>query len=140
MFGVVNCKIMDAISKLTPREYEIAELLAWGASKKEVADHLFIAVRTVENHTRNIFGKLECNSVNELSAMWFCDKYQISMSLSPRKCKLMTILLFIILIPQIVDNSDNMVRVFRTKTAQNQTCRVSRRRDNECAIFCFDLV
>ena len=33
--------IMDAV-KLTKRETEIAELFAWGASKKDVAKSLFI--------------------------------------------------------------------------------------------------
>lgn len=36
-------------AELTRREGEVAELLAWGASKKEVAERLFISARTVEN-------------------------------------------------------------------------------------------
>ena len=47
---------MDAV-KLTKRESEIAELFAWGASKKEIANRLFISERTVENHARRIFEK-----------------------------------------------------------------------------------
>ena len=47
---------MDAV-KLTKRESEIAELFAWGASKKDIANRLFISERTVENHARNIFIK-----------------------------------------------------------------------------------
>ena len=45
-------------AELSPREGEIAELLAWGASKKEVADRLFISARTVENTARNIYQKV----------------------------------------------------------------------------------
>lgn len=45
-------------AELSPREGEIAELLAWGASKKEVADKLFISARTVENTARNIYQKI----------------------------------------------------------------------------------
>ena len=131
---------MNAISKLTPREFEIAELLAWGASKKEVAEHLYISIRTVENHTRSIFEKLECNCVNELSAIWFCDKYHISVDLSPRKCKIIIVLLFMLLMPQIMDFNENMVRVFRTRTSQSQTCRVSRRKETENATFGFALI
>ena len=55
---------MFTIAKLTPREYEVAELLAWGASKKEIASHLYISVRTVENHTKHIFEKTGFRSVN----------------------------------------------------------------------------
>lgn len=128
---------MDVLAQLTRREYEIAELLAWGASKKEVAEHLFISVRTVENHTRNIFEKLGCNSVNELSALWFCNTYHISMSLSPRKCKLMAILMFVLIAPQLIHIDNDIVRVFRNKTAA-KTCRMSRRKsESEDATFDF---
>lgn len=33
---------------LSKRETQVAELLAWGASKKEVASKLFVSTRTVE--------------------------------------------------------------------------------------------
>ena len=45
-------------AELTRRETEIAELLAWGAAKKEVADQLQISPRTVENTARHIYEKI----------------------------------------------------------------------------------
>ena len=65
-------------AELTKRESEIAELFAWGASKKDIANRLYISERTVENHTRNIYDKTGCSKVNELSAWWFCTKFHIS--------------------------------------------------------------
>jgi DNA-binding NarL/FixJ family response regulator len=43
---------------LTTREREVAKLIAEGRSSKEVADLLFISVRTVDNHRANIMEKL----------------------------------------------------------------------------------
>ena len=48
---------------LSPREIEIVRLLGLGKSSKEIANDLFISVRTVETHRRTINKKLEINSV-----------------------------------------------------------------------------
>lgn len=43
---------------LTRREYEIIEQVAAGKSNQEVADALFVSVKTVETHKKNILDKL----------------------------------------------------------------------------------
>jgi DNA-binding NarL/FixJ family response regulator len=48
---------------LTERELEIIDLFANGYNYKEVADKLSISSHTVEAHKKNIFEKLEINSV-----------------------------------------------------------------------------
>lgn len=105
---------------LTRRESEIAELFAWGASKKEVADRLFISERTVENHARNIYEKTGCGKVNELSAWWFCTTFHISFDLSPLSRKIISLCLLAILIPQMTRFDNVVIRV------RNTPCRVSR--------------
>ena len=44
---------------LTEREYEILLLIAQGKSNQEIADELFIALKTVKTHVSNILSKLE---------------------------------------------------------------------------------
>jgi len=44
--------------ELTEREYEILLLIAEGKSNQEVADDLFIALKTVKTHVSNILSKL----------------------------------------------------------------------------------
>ncbi len=51
---------------LTNRELEILNLVVQGLSNKEIADKLFISVRTVEKHKSNILNKLGLKSVVEL--------------------------------------------------------------------------
>ncbi len=48
---------------LSPREIEIVRLLGLGKSSKEIANELFISVRTVETHRRTINRKLDITSV-----------------------------------------------------------------------------
>jgi DNA-binding CsgD family transcriptional regulator len=87
---------MSTDAPLTKRESQIAELIAWGAAKKEIASQLYISERTVENTARNIYAKTEVSKANELSAWWFCTNFNIPFDLSPlqRRMSFLLILLF----------------------------------------------
>lgn len=56
---------MNKVVTLSKRETQMAELLAWGAAKKEVADKLFVSTRTVEATTRNIYEKIGIQKATE---------------------------------------------------------------------------
>jgi DNA-binding NarL/FixJ family response regulator len=51
---------------LTAREIEILKLFAGGMSNQEIADKLFISIRTVESHKNHIMQKLELKSTVDL--------------------------------------------------------------------------
>jgi DNA-binding NarL/FixJ family response regulator len=44
--------------RLTPRETEVARLVAQALANKEIAAELGLSPQTVKNHLNNIFGKL----------------------------------------------------------------------------------
>lgn len=44
--------------ELTEREMEVLKLIAEGKSNQEIADELFIGIKTVKYHLTNLFGKL----------------------------------------------------------------------------------
>ncbi|MBO9533075.1 MAG: helix-turn-helix transcriptional regulator [Solirubrobacteraceae bacterium] len=48
----------DALDELTARERAVIELVAEGWSNREIADRLFVTVRTVESHVWAILVKL----------------------------------------------------------------------------------
>jgi DNA-binding NarL/FixJ family response regulator len=50
------------------REREVLELLSQGKSSKEIANHLFIAERTVESHRKNMIEKAKVKNTVELIA------------------------------------------------------------------------
>jgi DNA-binding CsgD family transcriptional regulator len=54
---------------LTPREREVAALVAEGLSNREIADRLVISERTVEGHVERVLGKLEFRSRGQI-AIW----------------------------------------------------------------------
>jgi predicted ATPase/DNA-binding CsgD family transcriptional regulator len=45
-------------NRLSPREHQVLNLLAFGRSDREIADELFLSVRTVEAHVAHILTKL----------------------------------------------------------------------------------
>ncbi|MEQ8580680.1 MAG: response regulator transcription factor [Marinoscillum sp.] len=49
--------------ELSTREKEVLELIAKEFSNQEIADKLFIGIRTVETHKRNILEKTGCKNV-----------------------------------------------------------------------------
>lgn len=122
---------MNKNAELTAREKEITELIAWGAAKKEIATHLFISERTVENHVRNIYEKVGCNKVNELSAWWFCTRFNISFSLSPLANRLVSIALLMIFTYGEIRETSQITRPrtrvrTRTERVMRRACRSSR--------------
>ena len=53
---------------LTPREFEILELIGKRMTNQQIADELIIEVGTVKNHVHSILGKLDVSSRSDASA------------------------------------------------------------------------
>ena len=57
-------------SKLTDRELQIIELISKGFRAQEIADRLYISVKTVQRHRENIKAKLQMRSLAQVSAYY----------------------------------------------------------------------
>jgi DNA-binding CsgD family transcriptional regulator len=60
---------------VTPREREVAMLLAQGRSNPEIAEALVLSPYTVQDHIKNLFEKTGVSSRQELVARLFLDDY-----------------------------------------------------------------
>jgi len=56
------------LARLTPREREVAMLIAEGRTNREIAQHLVLSERTVDSHVRNVMAKLETSSRARIAA------------------------------------------------------------------------
>jgi DNA-binding NarL/FixJ family response regulator len=54
-------------AQLTPRELDVARLVAIGATNQEIAQKLFISESTVKTHLNNIFGRLNLKNRSQLA-------------------------------------------------------------------------
>jgi DNA-binding NarL/FixJ family response regulator len=53
----------DALARLSPRQREVLQLLAEGASTKEVAFRLKLSIKTVETHRAQIMDRLDIHDL-----------------------------------------------------------------------------
>ena len=60
---------LTGVDSLTPSERRIADLAARGLSNPEIAQALFVTVKTVEMHLGNTYRKLDIHSRRELAAL-----------------------------------------------------------------------
>ena len=56
----------DIYSQLTPREREVFKLIAEGYTSRQIADKLFISLKTVTGHRTNLMEKLELHNRTDL--------------------------------------------------------------------------
>ena len=60
-------KLLSGVESLTPSEHRIAALAAEGRSNREIAQHLFLTLKTVEGHLSRAYRKLDIGSRAELA-------------------------------------------------------------------------
>jgi DNA-binding NarL/FixJ family response regulator len=70
----------NAFTKLTDREREVLQLVAEGKTMKEIADQLYLSVKTVHTHRHHLMEKLDLHSVAALT------KYAIREGLTMVEC------------------------------------------------------
>ncbi|MDA1257085.1 MAG: response regulator transcription factor [Chloroflexi bacterium] len=58
----------DPLASLSPREKEVANLVAGGMSNREIADRMELSENTIKVHLRNVFQKTGVSSRNRLAA------------------------------------------------------------------------
>ena len=67
----------DKLGRLTPREKEILQLIAEGRTSSQIAEDLFISVKTVETHRTNLMTKLDIHNTAGLT------RFAVSVGLVP---------------------------------------------------------
>ncbi|HSK86474.1 MAG TPA: helix-turn-helix transcriptional regulator [Rubrobacter sp.] len=66
-------RLNKAVYGLSPREEEVSDLLIRGSSTREISRSLHISEYTVQDHLKNIFGKIGIKSRRELLKRLFLD-------------------------------------------------------------------
>jgi len=67
LLGDSSGKVATVTSQLSPREREVLQLIAEGWSTKQIASHLYVSVKTIETHRRQIMKKLDLHTIADLT-------------------------------------------------------------------------
>ena len=120
---------------LTKKEMQVAELLAWGAEKKEAADMLCVSYNTIVSHARSIYEKLGIQKSTELSVWYFCTRFHISFNLSPIARRFLAIFLLVVTGIGAADENTDMMRAFRAPRTVSVRAARRTKRDDEPTNF-----
>lgn len=126
---------MNLKANLSKRQEQVAGFLATGYSKKEVAHHLAISERTVENTARSIYEKAEVRSVGQLCAWWFCKTFNISQqmlpSISQARVQAIACLLIALVTMNEVLNDNDKLKTRRCRVMKAVNIKSRRKTDDE---------
>ena len=67
LLGGASEGVAAATSPLSPREREVLQLIAEGWSTKQIASHLYVSIKTIETHRRQIMKKLDLHAIADLT-------------------------------------------------------------------------
>jgi DNA-binding NarL/FixJ family response regulator len=65
--GKIEPEASKVSPALTKREREVLQLIAEGKTTKAIASHLYVSIKTIETHRKQIMDKVGLNSVAELT-------------------------------------------------------------------------
>jgi len=71
IFGMDPAKAQALINGLTPREKQVAELIAMGLAQKDIAKKLGISTKTLDIFRGNVREKLGATT-HGIGRIWFC--------------------------------------------------------------------
>lgn len=108
-------------STLTKSEWEIAQRIALGQTKKEVAYYTHRSVFTVETTVKNIYEKLGFNKLSDL-VLWYCgEKFNLSLQITELRRKILALCFLIIFVLDVALSPDfDMNRARRTRSRRRQ--------------------
>jgi len=95
---------------VTHREWEVAELITFGLTEKEITNYLNISFHTVKIHKRNLFNKTGCRNIADVTR-WYIQETS-GIKLEPREAIKKLVSLFMLILVVLAEfSSTEFIRV-----------------------------
>lgn len=110
---------------LTKSEWEIAQRIALGQTKKEVAYYTHRSVYTVETTVKNIYEKLGFNKLSDL-VLWYCgQKFNLTFQISELRKQILASCFLLLFVLDVAFSPDfDMIRARRTRARRRQETEI----------------
>lgn len=111
---------------ITTREYQVAELITWGQSEKDIARRLYLSCDTVKTHKKNLMRKIEAHNIADVTRWFITKTARITLTKSQFARQVISIFLLSLTLFDLTGESE-FCRLNRN--ARRTECRVKTRRN-----------
>lgn len=112
---------------ITTRETQIAELITWGQTEKDMARNLFLSVDTIKTHKKNLMRKIGANNIADVTRWFIVKTTSIQLCKSEFVRQTISIFLLLLTLGDIAGHQE-MYRVFRARRGNRTELRVRARK------------
>jgi len=122
---------------VTHREWEVAELISFGLTEKEISDHMDIAFWTVKSHKKNLFNKTGCRNIADVTRWYLQETTGIRLEPKPAIKKLVSAFMLVLVMLSEFSTSEFIRTRIRVKpqTLKTMRARPRARRSRETYQF-----
>lgn len=111
----------------TTREIQIAELIAWGQTEKDIARSLYLSTDTVKTHKKNLMRKIGAHNIADVTRWFITTTISIKLTKSEFARQTISIFLLLLTLGDIAGHQE-MYRVFRARRGNRTELRVRARK------------
>lgn len=109
---------------ITAREQQVAELISWGQTEKDIARNLYLSVDTVKTHKKNLMRKIQARNIADVTRWFFSTVTKVSLTKSQFVRQTISIFLLSLALFDISGHRD-IYRVFPARRVE-RTLRTRR--------------
>ena len=89
---------MSRVITISTREIQVAELISFGATEKEISNYLELSVDTVKVHKKHLFLKTGCHNIADITRWFFQRKIGVILIPSEKIRKFLALVFLAIMV------------------------------------------
>lgn len=97
---------------ITAREIQVAELICWGQSEKDIARKLYLSADTVKTHKKNLMRKIGAHNIADVTRWFIATTHKVVIKKSRFARQVISVFFLMLSLSDIAGGVD-MLRTYR---------------------------